>query len=214
MVGKLEEMAVYFEQKGMFGSADNARLAAAALAKPASGSRIWTIKGWIKGENCQFTFEFEAEYLRFMASKPAVFEVSDIEELSVSTCDQALISLSSPASSYPAEAEALPAGVEAVRKAVKAAIVTCHDKGYGVAMSANAEEAFVNALLTTMLDASPAPAPAGVEGWKLVPIEPTREMLVAAFYSRESVLADDNSLATWRAMLSAAPSNAWETGNG
>jgi hypothetical protein len=36
LVGKLEEMAAYFEQKGMFGSAENARLAAAALAKPAS----------------------------------------------------------------------------------------------------------------------------------------------------------------------------------
>jgi hypothetical protein len=51
-------------------------------------------------------------------------------------------------------------------------------------------------------------------GWKLVPIEPTREMLDAAFHSRASVLADDNSLATWRDMLSAAPSNAGETGNG
>jgi hypothetical protein len=33
---KLEEMSIYFERNGMFGSAENARLAAAALSKPAS----------------------------------------------------------------------------------------------------------------------------------------------------------------------------------
>jgi len=67
-------------------------------------------------------------------------------------------------SSLQPDTQAHGGGTEAVREAVKSAIITCHDKGYGVAMSANAEEAFVTALLTTMLAASPAaPAPAGVE---------------------------------------------------
>lgn len=58
---------------------------------------------------------------------------------------------------HPAPAQAPAEVVEGMRKAVKAAMTICHDKGYGVAMSANAEECFVTALLMTAL-ASPAPA--------------------------------------------------------
>lgn len=64
-----------------------------ALAKPASspaGGRVWTVKGWLpNGDGCEFTFGDESEYLRFMASKPATFDVSDIEELVVSSCGRA-----------------------------------------------------------------------------------------------------------------------------
>lgn len=63
----------------------------------------------------------------------------------------------SPIYAHPAPAPAPADVVEGVRKAVKSAMTTCHDKGYGVAMSANAEECFVTALLMTAL-ASPAPA--------------------------------------------------------
>lgn len=67
------------------------------LAKPTSSpaGRVWTVKGWLpNGDGCEFTFGDESEYLRFMASKPATFDVSDIEELVVSSCGRALASLS------------------------------------------------------------------------------------------------------------------------
>lgn len=43
-------------------------------------------------------------------------------------------------------------------------------------------------------------------GWKLVPIEPTDEMLAAGNAARIHVGADPNTLDTWRAMLTASPS--------
>ncbi len=72
-------------------------------------------------------------------------------------CKSEADSLAKPASE--------PAGgdvVDAVRDAVRSAIVACHDKGYGVAMSANAEQAFVNALLLTIAALSSSAGPAVV----------------------------------------------------
>lgn len=69
--------------------------ALAVLPSPTTGEgRIWTVKGWLStGDGCEFTFGNEADYRLFMERKPPTFDVSGIEELIVSSCDRALVSL-------------------------------------------------------------------------------------------------------------------------
>ena len=69
--------------------------------------------------------------------------------------------------SAPVSAPSPAGGVrERVRAAVEVALAACHQKGYGVALSANAEDTFVDALLPIAALSSPATpepvsAPAG-----------------------------------------------------
>lgn len=69
-----------------------------------------------------------------------------------------------------------PAVREALRAAVEVALAICHQKGYGVALSANAEDTFVNALLPVAALSSPATpepvSPAGEVVWRDDPFRP------------------------------------------
>lgn len=70
---------------------------ASARPEPRKRERAWLVRGWLpSGDGCEFTFADEAEYRRFMAEKPAHFDVIDIHEMTISGCDRALEVLADP----------------------------------------------------------------------------------------------------------------------
>ncbi len=57
----------------------------------------------------------------------------------------------------------------------------------------------------SLLATKPAAAPAVAEGWKLVPVEPTLEMIGATGYGERATFANSAACRDYKAMLAAAP---------